>query len=386
MVSAAALALLLPSLFLAAVPPVIERPVTDTPGLLLTDQRDEVARELVRLRQATGAQMAVLIVDSTGGEPIEDYAMRAAQAWRGGQGDASNGLLYVLAVKDRRMRLEVGYGLEDSLPDDAVRRLLDEQGALMREGDAGRALVNIIQGVHARLESSGSEPAPAPVVRGEASAIALGIPALLLLFISVCAVLKLKTKYRGEGYLTVAFCAVLCLIFSPAIHDVVQRHGFDPGTFGRVLALGSVLLGVGWLLAVHGGQRRWGGGLVVATFIGLGSAWSLSPAPSLWLYAGGITLVATLVLALVSFLAPFDFLLRLLVSSMGGRIPSPIMGATVSSSNSSSGTFVSSDTSSSSSWDSSSSSSSSDSSSSSSSSDWSGGGGDFGGGGSSSSW
>ncbi|HYO69511.1 MAG TPA: TPM domain-containing protein, partial [Archangium sp.] len=112
MVKTSALVLLLPALLLGSTP-VIDRPVVDERGLLSSSEKEDVARELVRLRDETGTQMAMLLVGSTGGEPIEDYAMRTAEAWRGGTAGLDNGLLFVLAVDDRRARLEVGYGMEE---------------------------------------------------------------------------------------------------------------------------------------------------------------------------------------------------------------------------------------------------------------------------------
>lgn len=89
--------------------------------------------------------------------------MEVAQAWKGGQAGEDNGLLFVLAVDDRRMRLDVGYGLEEHLPDDAVRRLLDAQLPLMREQDYAGALVHIIQGVRERLPGGASTASPSDV-------------------------------------------------------------------------------------------------------------------------------------------------------------------------------------------------------------------------------
>jgi uncharacterized protein len=162
MVKAYALALLLPTLLLGAVP-TITRPVTDPRGLLSAVDTERVSQELVLLRNDTGVQMAVLVVDTTGGEPIEDYAMRAAQAWRGGQAGEDNGLLFVLAVDDRRMRLDVGYGLEEHLPDGAVRRLLDAQLPLMRQRAYAGAILHIIQGIRGRLPGAAAAAPPSDV-------------------------------------------------------------------------------------------------------------------------------------------------------------------------------------------------------------------------------
>jgi uncharacterized protein len=162
MVKALCLTLLLPTLLLGGIPD-LRRPVTDTAGLLSASDQEAVADRLVRLRSETGVQMAVLLVNTTEGVPIEDYSMQAAEAWRGGEAGRDNGLLLVLAVKDRRMRLEVGYGLEEHLPDGTVRRLLDAQGPRMRARNYRGALLAIVEGVGERLpgnQASAELPQP----------------------------------------------------------------------------------------------------------------------------------------------------------------------------------------------------------------------------------
>lgn len=148
------LALLLPVFLLGAAPPVVDQPVVDPEARLSAADREAVATELGRLRWETGAQMAVLVVGTTDGESIEDYALRAAEAWRGGEAGRDNGLLYVLAVEDRRQRLEVGYGLEEHLPDSTARTLLEAQGPLLRQGDLRGAVLAVVSGVRVRLQDT----------------------------------------------------------------------------------------------------------------------------------------------------------------------------------------------------------------------------------------
>lgn len=91
--------------------------VTDRAGVI--DDRTEraLAGALQELEQKTGAQMLVLTVDSTEGIPIEQYALETAERWGLGRKDRDDGLLFVVAIQDRRYRIEVGYGLEGLIPD-----------------------------------------------------------------------------------------------------------------------------------------------------------------------------------------------------------------------------------------------------------------------------
>ncbi|MFP2907885.1 TPM domain-containing protein [Pyxidicoccus sp. 3LFB2] len=151
MVKSWSLVLLLP-VFLLGATPSIDRPVVvDADIPLYMYDREVISSELVQLRKETGAQMAVLVVNTTEGEPIEDYALRVANEWKGGEAGKDNGLLLVLAVKDRRMRLEVGSGLEAHLPEDGVRTLLEAQAPLLREGKLPEATLAVVRGVRARV-------------------------------------------------------------------------------------------------------------------------------------------------------------------------------------------------------------------------------------------
>ena len=76
--------------------PTIDRPVVDPNGLLDASSIEGVAAQLVALRDKTGVQMAVLVVKTTDGVPIEDYAHATFEAWGGGSKQRNDGVLFVL--------------------------------------------------------------------------------------------------------------------------------------------------------------------------------------------------------------------------------------------------------------------------------------------------
>lgn len=78
---------------------------------------------LQELEQKTGAQYIVLTVQTTEGVPIEEFALQHAEKWKLGQRGKDNGMLFVLAAKDRRYRFEVGYGLEGFVTDQYCGRV-----------------------------------------------------------------------------------------------------------------------------------------------------------------------------------------------------------------------------------------------------------------------
>ena len=91
--------------------------VIDTARVIDEGVKSRLISRLQELEEKTGAQMVVLVVDSTEGAPIEEYSLQKAELWKLGQKGKDNGLLFVIAMKDRRYRIETGYGLEGILPD-----------------------------------------------------------------------------------------------------------------------------------------------------------------------------------------------------------------------------------------------------------------------------
>ncbi len=103
------------------VPPTPPSPVVDLAGIIDDAIEARMDQFLRQLEQKTTAQVAVLTVASLEGQSIEDFALTVAHdKWKLGQKGKDNGVLLVVAVKDRKYRIEVGYGLEGLLPDSLV--------------------------------------------------------------------------------------------------------------------------------------------------------------------------------------------------------------------------------------------------------------------------
>jgi uncharacterized protein len=108
-----------------AVPPLTDR-IVDLTGTLSSDDIAAQSRRLQELEKRKGSQLAVLIVPTTQPETIEQYSIRAAEAWKIGRKKIDDGALLVIAKDDHKLRIEVGYGLEGSLTDVTARRIIDE--------------------------------------------------------------------------------------------------------------------------------------------------------------------------------------------------------------------------------------------------------------------
>ena len=109
----------------AEVPPLTAR-VSDLTATLSAEQTAHLEALLAQHEARTGNQIAVLLLPGTDGEPIESYAVRVFEQWQLGQAGKDNGLLFVVARNDRKMRIEVGYGLEDEIPDVIAARIIRE--------------------------------------------------------------------------------------------------------------------------------------------------------------------------------------------------------------------------------------------------------------------
>lgn len=110
---------------IVAVPPLTGR-VVDLTGTLSSSDAAALTQRLRDLETRKGSQVAVLIVPTTDGEAIEPFSIRVAEAWKIGRKKVDDGALLVIAKNDRKLRIEVGYGLEGALNDVTAKRIIDE--------------------------------------------------------------------------------------------------------------------------------------------------------------------------------------------------------------------------------------------------------------------
>ena len=139
--------------------------VNDFANILTADQKSELENNLSNFERQTGNEISVAIVKDLGGNTVDNYAVGLLEQWKIGKKDKDNGLLFLIAVNDRKYKFEVGYGLEPFLTD-------------AKTGDIGRKIVtpafkagNYYQGIKGSVDAmekilSGQEvPAPKPSVK-----------------------------------------------------------------------------------------------------------------------------------------------------------------------------------------------------------------------------
>src|SRR5206468_1594366 len=115
--------------------------VTDLAHVIPPATEARITALVTELRAKTGAEIAVLTVDTTA--PLDDftYAMRIAEAWKPGREGEDTGVVFLVAVHDRRIRILVGYGLEGILPDGLVGEIRDRDIVpAFRAGDIGEGV------------------------------------------------------------------------------------------------------------------------------------------------------------------------------------------------------------------------------------------------------
>jgi uncharacterized protein len=125
--------------------------ISDFAGVLQPGSREILERYCAHVEALSGVQIAVVIVDSLNGEPIEDVANGIFRRWGVGKKGKDEGILLLLAVRDRHMRLEVGYGLEPVIPDGFAGSVLRSMAPFLRQQKYADAVAEGLRLVGSRI-------------------------------------------------------------------------------------------------------------------------------------------------------------------------------------------------------------------------------------------
>jgi uncharacterized protein len=168
--------------------------VNDYARLLPASDHQRLESRLAEREQATGAQMVLAIFPSLEGESLEDFSVRVAERWRVGDKGLDNGVILLVFVQERRVRLEVGYGLEPVVTDAVADRIIREAIApAFREQRYAAGLAAAVDAVYARVETRGAPPARRDTFR--VSPWTLGVLAVF----GVVALLLARESMSGRG-------------------------------------------------------------------------------------------------------------------------------------------------------------------------------------------
>ena len=173
--------------------------VDDRTGTLTPDQIATLERKLAAFEQETTNQIAVLLIPSLGGDSLEDYSIRLAEKWKVGQKGRNNGVILLVVKNDRKLRIEVGYGLEGALPDALSGTIIrDEIAPRFRNG---QFFEGVEAGVKAIMAATKGEYKPAAKKKGSPldSWLPLLIMGAFLVFFLLAASKARRGQYHSGG-------------------------------------------------------------------------------------------------------------------------------------------------------------------------------------------
>ncbi|WP_266169801.1 TPM domain-containing protein [Dyella subtropica] len=171
-----------------AAPPKLSRHVTDLTGTLTAQQIDQLDAQLVALEKGKGAQLVVLMVGTTQPQDLEGYSLAVAEANKVGRKGTDDGLLLLIAKDDRRVRIEVGYGLEGAIPDAATARITREY--IAPKFRANDYYGGISDAVGALTQLINGEALPPPVEGEHRERSGLGFQDVLLIGVFIAFILR----------------------------------------------------------------------------------------------------------------------------------------------------------------------------------------------------
>jgi uncharacterized protein len=241
-----------------AVPPLTAR-VTDLTGTLTGQQRAALEQTLTEFETRKGAQVAVLMVPSTQPETVEQYAVRVEESWKLGRKGVDDGVLLVVAKNDRKLHIEVGYGLEGVLPDAVAKRIIDED--IVPRFKQGDFYGGIRAGADRIMRVVEGEPLPPPRPRTgpqQLSHLDWLVPAIVVLFFVGGILRMVFGRFLGSGVMAglAAFLAWI-IVGSLVVSLIVALFIFVTGLFGSMARPGY---GGGFSGGGFGGGGFGGGG------------------------------------------------------------------------------------------------------------------------------
>src|ERR1700730_14942772 len=208
--------------------------INDYAGVVSAEDRARLEDKLRAREQGSSNQVVVAIFRSLQGESLEDYSIRLAQAWRIGQKGLDNGVIFLVFTEDRKMRLEIGYGLESKLTDAISSQILRQAVApRFREGKIADGIAGGLDAIDQAI--AGTYKATAPAKRQQGSS-------LFSLFL-------LAIVLAGLGSIII-----------PAMFANARRQGWTGGRGGWGGGGPCILMGGGGSGGGGGGGGDFGGG------------------------------------------------------------------------------------------------------------------------------
>jgi len=194
----------LPELLALEVPP-LEGRVNDYAGILSSSTTQQLEGILGDLEITDSTQIVVLTIPSLEGEVLEEFSIKVADQWKIGQEDFDNGAILLVVLKERKIRIEVGYGLEGALTDLVAGRIIrDVIGPQFKAGNFDQGVINGVQAMIGVVKGEYKAPAKAPRFEDPKIISVLRGLTYLVPFLALISVLG-----RTRSYLAVVSSGVL---------------------------------------------------------------------------------------------------------------------------------------------------------------------------------
>jgi len=235
--------------------PDLTRRVTDLTGTLTPAEQNSLEQKLLNYENTKGSQVVVVLIPTTGEETIEQYSIRLGEAWKIGRQGADDGVIMLFAMTDRKMRIEVGYGLEGALTDALSKRIITN--IITPEFRSGHFYKGIDSGVDVVISAIMGEELPPAVKQrstNSTSSKSWVLPVLVLGFIFTGILKTVLTKKLGKGKAT-GLSAVIVFILGWLL------IGLAAGIFIAIIV--AIFMSVpsnGGRGGRGGGGMYWGGG------------------------------------------------------------------------------------------------------------------------------
>ena len=170
--------------------PTLSGRVVDEAALMSRKQAHQLTQQLAAFEKRSGIQLVVVSVDSLDGETIEEYGYQLGRHWGIGQQGKNNGVLLLIAQDERKVRIEVGYGLEGALPDAIAANII--QTRILPAFKRGDMVAGVVAGSQSIMKALAGEYQPVEQQKDETS----GGPWLFILVVIAMIVLH---NLRGGG-------------------------------------------------------------------------------------------------------------------------------------------------------------------------------------------
>ena len=220
--------------------------VIDKTGTLDTNQQQVLEQRLRTFELEKGSQLAVLIVPEIGHEPIEQFSLRVAEQWKLGRKKIDDGAILVIAKNERRLRIEVGYGLEGVLNDAVSKRIIDE--IIVPAFQRGDFYGGIDAGVETMVHVIGGESLPEPASKDSWQLSGPGLLPLIFFAALVIGGLMRALLGRIKG----AMAAGGLLGLGVWLLSGIGLLALFSAAMGLVITLVGGRMGSGW----QGGRRQ----------------------------------------------------------------------------------------------------------------------------------